>query len=76
VVLGRNVWPATGPGPFLTALPADWSRLPTHLDDPEVRACRRAYVLYLIRNQWTLADAQEPARVEELLSLTPWPGGK
>lgn len=69
VVLGSNVWPRTGPGPFLTELPADWETLAGHLDRAEVRACRQVYAWYLMRNQWTMDDVRDPARVEQLLAM-------
>lgn len=66
VVLGRNLWPTTGVRPFLTAPPDDWSALEDSATSPEGRACRRAYAWFLARNQWTLADANDPARVAAL----------
>jgi len=68
VVLGRNVWPTQGElTPFLTAIPRDWSALAESVTRPEAIACRRAYAHFLTRNQWTLADARDPARVAALL---------
>ncbi len=68
IVLGRNVWPQTGVAtPFLTAAPADWSRLAAHRDDAEARACRRAYAWHLIGHQWTLADVRDPAKLGPLV---------
>jgi len=68
VVLGRNVWPTQGRvTPFLTAIPRDWSLLTASLTQSEATACRRAYMHFLIRNQWTLADARDPQRVRELV---------
>lgn len=68
VVLGRNVWPTQGSvTPFLTAIPRDWSLLTASVTQPEAIACRRAYMHFLIRNQWTLADARDPQRVGELV---------
>ena len=68
VVLGSNIWPRGGHGPFFTALPDDWNRLAEHLEDADAVACRRAYAHYLMRHQWTLDDTRDPAKVEELLS--------
>jgi glycosyltransferase involved in cell wall biosynthesis len=69
IVLGRNVWPASGAHlPFLTACPEDWSALPESVRSPEGRACRRAYAHFLMRGQWTLAEAGDPERVAALLA--------
>lgn len=68
VVLGRNVWPTQGEvTPFLTAIPHDWSALATSVTRPEAIACRRAYMHFLTRNQWTLADARDLERVAALI---------
>jgi hypothetical protein len=74
VALGRNLWPehagsqarTAAVTPFLTALPEDWSSLAQSLVG-SVRQCRRAYAQYLMRHQWTLAEARDPARVEALI---------
>jgi hypothetical protein len=69
IVLGRNVWPSSGAArPFLTTLPQDWSALASSVTNPVSVACRRAYAHYLIRNQWTLQDAAQSARVAALLA--------
>lgn len=68
IVLGANVWPRDAFGPFLTALPCDWNQLFESLRDPQRSACRAAYAHYLMRNQWKLADARDPARVAALLA--------
>lgn len=75
VVLGDSVWPRTGPSPFLDSLPADWRALPDQLSAPRAVACRHAYALYLMRNQWSLADMKDPMRVQELLRTLPWCAG-
>ena len=68
IVLGRNVWPSSGEvKPFLTAAPKDWAQLAASVTEPASIACRRAYAFYLMSNQWTLADAANPARVAALL---------
>lgn len=68
VVLGRNVWPTQGEvTPFLTAIPRDWSALAASVTRPEAIACRRTYAHFLMRNQWTLADARDPERAAALL---------
>lgn len=67
VVLGSNVWPREGIGPFLTGLPERWDALFEMLQDPRIRVCRRAYAHYLMQNQWTIEDARDPRRVQELL---------
>ncbi|HSR68820.1 MAG TPA: glycosyltransferase [Acidobacteriota bacterium] len=69
VVLGKNIWPRSGDQPFLTALPADWTRLEAQRSDAQSLACRRAYAFYLMRAQWKLDDARDPQRVESLLAL-------
>ena len=68
VVLGRNVWPTQGRvTPFLTAIPRDWSQLAASVTQAEDVACRRAYTHFLMRNQWTLADARDEQRVAALV---------
>ena len=67
IVLGANVWPRDEFGPFLTALPRDWNELFESARDPRRKACRAAYAHYLMRNQWKLADANDPAKVAVLL---------
>jgi glycosyltransferase involved in cell wall biosynthesis len=68
VVLGRNIWPAKGEvTPFLTAVPRDWSLLEASVTQPQAVACRRAYMHFLMRNQWTLDDARDPQRVGPLV---------
>ncbi|WP_046656567.1 glycosyltransferase [Lysobacter capsici] len=70
IVLGRNVWPSRGENPpFLTDAPRDWSRLQASVDEPQARACRRAYAQYLIAHQVSLAEAADPQRVAGLLEL-------
>lgn len=74
VALGRNLWPEDAGSqartaavtPFLTVLPEDWSRLAQSLVG-SARQCRRAYAQHLIRHQWTLAEARDPARVDALI---------
>jgi glycosyltransferase involved in cell wall biosynthesis len=69
VVLGRNIWSGPGPRlPFLTACPRDWSALAESVSSPEGRACRRAYAHYLMKGQWSLADARDPQRVAALFA--------
>lgn len=69
IVLGRNVWPSSGPRtPFLTAIPRDWSALAESVTAPEAIACRRAYAHFLMKNQWSLAEARDPHRVAALLA--------
>jgi glycosyltransferase involved in cell wall biosynthesis len=69
VVLGRNVWPTTGPHlPFLTAIPRDWFALAESVTAAERVACRRAYAHYLMKHQWTLVDARDPEKVAMLLA--------
>ena len=71
VVLGKNVWPTAGPHlPFLAAFPRDWTALEHSAASPEGIACRRAYAYYLVKNQWTLADARDPKKVAALLART------
>ena len=67
VALGRNVWPTESPSPFLHALPDDWSALFNHWKSAQNRACRDAYVEYLLQNQWTVAAASDPVRVHAML---------
>jgi len=68
VVLGRNVWPTQGEvTPFLTAVSRDWSLLAASVTRAEAVACRRAYMHFLMRNQWTLADARDAQRVAALI---------
>lgn len=67
IVLGANIWPRDQFGPFLTALPHDWRELLESARDPRRGACRAAYAHYLMANQWTLADASDPAKVAALL---------
>ncbi len=68
VVLGRNVWPTKGEvTPFLTEIPRDWSALGASVAEPRALACRRAYMHFLMRHQWTLADARQPQKVAALL---------
>lgn len=69
IVLGRNMWPASGERtPFLSAIPRDWAALAESAASPEGIACRRAYAHFLIKNQWTLADARDPQKVASLLA--------
>ncbi len=68
VVLGRNVWPRSGPSPFLDRLPADWLDLANHLEDPEVLRVREAYAAHLLRHQWTAAELKDPEVVRGLLA--------
>lgn len=69
IVLGRNVWPQRGVRlPFLTAVPRDWSVLAESATASEAIACRRAYAHFLMRSQWTLAQARDPQRVAALLA--------
>jgi glycosyltransferase involved in cell wall biosynthesis len=68
VVLGRNVWPTQGERtPFLTAVPREWSLLADSVTRADAIACRRAYMHFLMRNQWTLSDARDPQRVAGLI---------
>ena len=68
VVLGRNVWPTQDRVmPFLTAIPGEWSLLAASATQPEAISCRRAYLHFLMRNQWTLADARDAHRVAALI---------
>jgi glycosyltransferase involved in cell wall biosynthesis len=68
IVLGRNIWPTQGRvTPFLTAIPRDWSLLPASATQAEAITCRRAYMHFLMRNQWTLEDARDQARVAALI---------
>lgn len=69
VVLGRNVWPSTGPHrPFLTEIPRDWSQMHESVTSADAVACRRAYAHFLMINQWTIADARDPGKVGALLA--------
>ena len=69
IVLGRNVWPSSGEHlPFLTAMPRDWSALAASVTTQPGVECRRAYAHFLMRHQWTLADARNPDRVATLLA--------
>jgi glycosyltransferase involved in cell wall biosynthesis len=69
IVLGRNVWPTSGARlPFLASVPRDWSALAESATSVEGIACRRAYAHFLIKNQWTLADARDPRKVAALLA--------
>jgi hypothetical protein len=69
IVLGRNVWPSAGARlPFLTACPRDWSALHASATSAAGVACRRAYAHFLMRSQWTLADAGDRHRVAALLA--------
>jgi glycosyltransferase involved in cell wall biosynthesis len=67
VALGRGVWPRSGPGPFLDALPSDWEDLAHHLEAPEVVRIREAYAAHLVRHQWTLDALGERDKVHDLL---------
>ncbi len=71
VVLGKNIWPRSGTGPFLTVLPEDWSELAALLSDPSSVACRRAYAHYLMRHQWKLADTRDVEKVAALFTDLP-----
>jgi predicted SAM-dependent methyltransferase/glycosyltransferase involved in cell wall biosynthesis len=67
IVLGRNVWPSRGScTPFVTGVPNGW-KLDERALAPEALQCRRAYASFLMRNQWTLADARDPERLAALL---------
>jgi glycosyltransferase involved in cell wall biosynthesis len=69
VALGAGVWPVTGPTPFLSSLPADWTELERFAHDPQTTACRRAYALHLMQSQVSLADVSDPQRVAALIAL-------
>lgn len=68
IVLGRNIWPRQGMGPFLNHLPKDWSDLFELWSDPGRRASRDAYAYYLMKNQWSLDDARDEQKFAQLLS--------
>lgn len=68
IVLGNNIWPREGTGPFLTTLPEDWEKWFDSLMEPEVVACRRAYAYYLMKNQWKLEDVHNPEKVKALFT--------
>lgn len=67
IALGDNLWPRSDPGPFMTALPADWSRLELQISSAAQRAARLAYAHYLLVNQWTLGELADTERVAGLL---------
>ena len=62
-VLGRGVWPSTPPSPFYAGLPSDWDDFERHVRSPETTACREAYVLHLIRHQWSAEDIADVEKV-------------
>lgn len=61
VALGRNIWPRLGPTPFMRHIPTDWRDFQRHYEQSE--ACRQAYILHLIRNQWSLKDLKSPEKL-------------
>jgi len=69
IVLGKNIWPSGGTHlPFLPAIPRDWSTLAASVTTTSGIACRRAYAHFLMKSQWTLADARSRERVASLLA--------
>jgi len=68
VVLGANVWPRSGAGPFGTVLPRDWEQFFASGHDGEATGCRDAYAYYLMKNQWKLEDVHDTIKVESLIA--------